>query len=321
MCNYGQAPPVTGASMVWFVQQALETIRSPLDELLVSPSGNMLDPAEVPLDARRRIYGLVAAFQAPKICIETRAETVTPETVDELATALPSKQVAVEMGLESSSAWILRFCMNKVSEPSTFTAASDLLRSIGMRVYANLSLGPAFLTAGEAIEDAYESVSWALEHGADTALVFPMHVKPHTLLSWLRQRDSYRPPSLWSLIEVLARIEPRLLPRVNISWYRSNDADGSQVSASPTTCPRCRSRILTLLDGFREQPCASTVVDLASEECGCKDAWRREIATVPDMALPARVLRHYEALARGFGLSEWWAAHHEEVRDSVLSSR
>ncbi len=318
MCNYGHARSVPEDSMVESVRQGLERVPRGVDELYVSPSGSLLDPVEVPHRARRLIYELVASFPCSKFSLETRAETVTPEAVDELVAAMGARRVAVGMGLESSSPWILRFCINKKGHPTNFEAASQLLRGRGVGVYANVSLGPAFLTTSEAIDDACQTVQWALNHGADMALVFPMHVKGHTLLAWLHQRGLYRPPSLWSLVEVLARIEPEFLPRVTISWYRNDYGDGPQVVVSPSTCPRCRPRVLESLDRFRENPTSSAVAHLVAQECECKDAWRTEMEEAPERALPERVLDQYEQLARAFNLMDWWSARDEEIRAEVL---
>lgn len=161
---------------------------------------------------------------------------------------------------------------------------------------------------------------WALEHGADVALVFPMHVKPHTLLEWLATNDRYRPPSLWSLVEVLTRIEPGLLPRVSTSWYRSDYGAGSRVLLEPTTCERCRRRVVGLLDRFREALDRATVAALAAQTCTCRDVWREEVETTNAVPLPERVIAHYDLLARSFGLDAWWQAHRTEMVQSLQSS-
>jgi len=128
MCNYGRAYSVTEEAMVQSVESALESIVEPVDELFVSPSGSMLDPAEVSPAARRAIFRRMASFRAPKVCIETRAETVTPATVEEVASTFAAKSVAVEIGVESSSPWILRFCINKATNPARFVASGRMNR-------------------------------------------------------------------------------------------------------------------------------------------------------------------------------------------------
>lgn len=320
MCNYGHGPKVTDDVMVEAVADALETIKEPVGELFVSPSGSMLDPHEVPESARVRIMKLLAAFPAPKVCLETRAETITPGVVDHLVATLSGKRLTVELGLESSSPWIQQFCINRASRRGSFERAAGYLRRHGVRVAANISLGTAFLTAAEAIDDARRSIAWALENGADQVVVFPLHVKPYTLLSWLHDRGLYRPPSLWSLVEVLSRVAPRDLHRVIISWYRDDYGPADQPVFPPTTCRDCRERVLILLDRYRHRPSTEALTALAAEPCECKDEWREEVARAPDMSLGERVLRHYDVLAGEFGLVDWWAGQREHVRAELLES-
>jgi len=317
MCNYGQAHPVAGDTMVESVRLGLESVPAGVEELYISPSGSLLDPLEVPPEARRLIYQLVASFPCSRFSLETRAETVSPRAVSELVAAMGGIPVSVGMGLESSSPWIRRFCINKKGHLGQFEESSRLMHERGVGVYANVALGTAFLTASEAIDDARSTVQWALGRG-DTALVFPMHVKAHTLLEWLYRQACYRPPSLWSLIEVLASIRPEDLPRVNISWYQSNYGDGSDVIDSPSTCPRCQPRVLELLDRFRDNPSSSTVADLVACECECKGVWRKEVASRPERPRAQRVIEQYENLARAFNLMDWWSTHQSEVVAQML---
>ena len=85
----------------------------------------MLDPGEVAPEARRRILALMRAHPAPVLEFETRAETVTPEVAAEVADALRGKMVAVTLGLESSSAFVQRYCVNKGSSPERFARAAE----------------------------------------------------------------------------------------------------------------------------------------------------------------------------------------------------
>ena len=320
ICNYGHGTVDAAEQMVAAVDSALQTIRGNIDELFVSPSGSMLDPTEVPPEARLAIYRRMAAFSSSKVCIETRSETVTIATAQELATVFADKTIAVEMGLESSSPWIQRFCINKGNDPKQFCRAAALLKEHEIRVYSNICIGTPFLTAKEAIEDARRSVKWALAHGADVAVVFPMHVKPFTLLGWLYERGLYQPPSLWALIEVLACVDPIFLPQITISWYRGNYGPPSGLIRSPTTCPLCQSRVLELLDHFREDPSRTTLDALTAEECTCKELWQKEVASAPDTPLVVRVQHHYDYLAKEFGLLSLWGEFQDVFLTESLGS-
>ncbi len=309
MCNYGRSEPPQPDAMVESVRQALLALEHPVDELMVSPSGSLLDPAEVPEEARRRIYALMAAHPASVLLLETRSEWVTPETADELrAIRPPGRGVTVEMGLESVDRWVRRFCINKGGSPADFARAAGLLRERGLGVYANVCLGTAFLSPAEAIDDAVATVRWALDNGADRAVVFPLHIKPYTLLDVLSRDGGYAAPSLWSLVEVLRRLGPTLAGRVEIAWYRSYYDREGKITRSPDTCPHCRDAVVGLLDDYRARQDHGTVDTLSAYPCTCRDAWAASLAATHG-ARADRVATAYRSLANAFGLGNWLAAN------------
>lgn len=320
MCNYGIGPKVSGKEMVEAVRQALAAISVEVHELLVSPSGGMWDPMEVSPEALRCIYQLVGTFPMNKFLIETRAETVTPEAIDELLHYFPEKALGIELGLESACPWVQRFCVNKGSNPEMFEVAAEHAHSRGVDVYANVCLGTAFLTPQEAIEDAVKTVQWAFDHGAGVAVVFPLHIKPYTLLAALHQRGVYQAPSLWSLVEVLKQFDQERLDKIEISWYRSYYDDESKIVYSPTTCPCCYNTVIELLDDFRATQRAAVVAELDELQCDCKKRWRERINRTATKPLQRRVLDSYRKLATEFGLGDWWSANSPRIEHGLLSS-
>jgi radical SAM enzyme (TIGR01210 family) len=319
MCNYGTSPSPSTGAMVESVKQALAAFDQPISELMVSPSGSMLDPVEVPQEARSRIYSLIAAFPTSKVLLETRSEWITEEHLLELCASQPiGRQLAVEIGLESIDPWIRRFCINKGGSIADFVRAAKLAHQHGVEVYANVCLGTAFLSPLEAIEDAVVTVIWALKNGADHAVVFPLHVKPYTLLDTLYQRDAYAPPSLWSLVEVLRRIEPELHSKVEIAWYRSYYDTDTKIHRSPDTCPVCREDVLSQLDQFRANQSTQTITTLSDYACVCHGRWSDSLAANTD-GLAKRVEAEYYRLGAEFGLDEWLATDGIGLIDAIRS--
>lgn len=312
MCNYGAGPPVSIQDMVRFVSDGLASV--PLDDramLLVSPSGSMFDPWEVPGQARESIFRLVR--DTPYWCYhcETRAETLTEDGVSRCAQLLRDKEVCIEIGLESADPWILQYCINKSLSLDTFVNAVALLRRHRLIPLANIIVGATFLSPGEAIEDAVNAIGWALAHGVERCVLFPVHVKRFTLLEWLWQRGLYHPPSLWSLVEVLVRLGPDLANRVTISWYKSYHGDyaghdrslGKLFLASPTTCPACSPTVMAMLDAYRDSCDYSVISQLARFDCDCRLHWRASLQSEELPALADRVGQYYKAIGEVFRVS------------------
>ena len=51
-----------------------------------------------------------------------------------------------------------------------------------MSACTNVLLGAPFLCERDQLDTAVKSVNWAFEQGTDSVVVFPMNIKPFTLL-------------------------------------------------------------------------------------------------------------------------------------------
>jgi uncharacterized Fe-S cluster-containing MiaB family protein len=268
----------------------------------------MFDEWEVPDDARREILSLVRETRCRSLSCETRADTLADRNVKEYVSILDNKATSIEIGLESASAWVLKYCLNKSLKPSSYLKAIRLLRKHGVRSIANITLGSPFLSVSESIEDAVASVVWALDAGTDECTVFPVHVKQWTLAEWLWRRNLYSPPSLWSLVEVLWRLGPQLMPKVTISWYKPyrqktgrSELDLAKDLAlvlSPTTCDHCVAEVVDMLDTFRCGGNFTLVERLKTFRCPCKAQWQASLENRPPLQIGERVRLAYETIGR-----------------------
>ena len=325
MCNYGVSDgiPKTVAGDIRTAIQAAHL--DPHATLLVSPSGSMFDPREVPDDTRVAILEAVAETAAGTVVCETRPETVTDDRMAEFVAAIAPKEGVIELGLESADPWVLQWCVNKRLDLAQFKRAVETCHNHGIRVLANISLGTAFLSPGAAIGDAERAVRWAMAIGVDACVVFPMQVREWTLLSWLWRHELYEPPSLWSLIEVLRRTAPEYPGRVSAAWYRDYNADLPQAAvsmpilASPSTCPLCVHRVIESLDQYRGSASVGTLDGLTASACACRDAWIESIAnTAIDLDL---VTGAYAAVGASVMGQAWWADHRDRVLADLVASR
>jgi radical SAM enzyme (TIGR01210 family) len=241
--------------------------------------------------------------------------------MEEYARILNNKTAVIEIGLESSDPWILRNCVNKSMSLEDYVRAIGIASSHGVRTNANVLLGHAFLTESEAIDDAVASIAWALDQGTDRCVLFPTHVKPWTLIQWLWENGMYEPPSLWSLVEVLRRLDPEQAKNVFISWYRPQYDEehirhGKRSSRFPTTCPDCRDSVLDLLDEYRRSRDYVVIENLISQNCSCKTEWQALIGSKPDGSLTERVARSYEIIGPRILTPENWQREHSKLSTS-----
>lgn len=313
MCNYGKGYVLSDEETLHAVKTGLLSLPTTITELFLSPSGSFLDDNEVSPHIRQKIYKIVEKLDVDYFAFESRAELVDKQKLDELRTLLPNKKIAVEIGLESSDNFVREFCINKGNKIEDFIVSAQTVRNFGFECIANVSVGPAFLSQEEAVNDAIETTLWALKNGADTVVLFPMHVKPYTLLDWLYRRGYYNPPSLWLLIEVLFKLGEENSKYVDISWYRSGYSDSKKIVASPDSCDKCKPIIYELLDEYRKGRNFDVIKKLYQLECDCKKEYLENKHRDGYTPLLQRVLNCYSLLARDFGLLDWWTNHIEEI--------
>lgn len=297
MCNYGAGPRALPPQ---FMQQAVARALAELPvepaELMVSPSGGMLDEREVPRLARTAIFQEMSRSKSELLMIETRAETATAARLQEFRDAFPDRALAIEFGLESSSPWISEFCVNKGAEPERFVTAAAAARARKIAVYANVCVGTAFLSEREAVEDAVQTARWAWANGASRVVLFPLHVKRFTLLHELHQAGRYAQTSLWTLVECLHRLGPGNSHRLEIAWYKTYYTQESKATFPPTTCAQCVSQVVEQLDRYRQTLDFAVVEELAAFPCPCREQWQRGLCADEPLPLSARVGRAYEFL-------------------------
>lgn len=325
MCNYGVGKTVS-ETVVSDIRAALQAI--PLDAastILVSPSGSMFDPREVPDDVRVAILKAVAETNAGTVVCESRPETITNERMQQFSEIIGPKQGVIELGLESANAWILQWCVNKRLDLDEFHRAVDTCHRHDLKVIANVSLGAAFLPPRAELEDAERTVLWAMESGADACVVFPIHVRDWTVLGWLWKHGNYQPSSLWSLIEILQRVGSTFPKKVSTAWYRDYNVDSAvagtsmPILASPTTCPCCIDQVLEALDDYRATGDSASLAPAVALGCHCREEWLDQLGDAELDLVEMR--RTYSELGTGVMGRRWWQEHGTQVLDDLTRTQ
>ncbi len=220
-------------------------------------SGSFLDEREVPPSFAKR---LVESFgsSARRILIESRPEYITYETLSPLKGY--AEEIEVALGLESSSDRVRLRSINKGFTFEDYMRAINAVKEEGLISKTYLLLKPPFLTEREALTDAVNSVK-AVDGVTETISVNPVNIQNRTLVEHLWKRGLYRPPWLWTLLEVLKTpTESRLMS--------SPSAGGGNRGAH--NCGKCDKEIIERIEEF------SVTQDraLLDTDCPCRDDWR-----------------------------------------------
>ncbi len=214
MCSYPTSAPKTKWSqddIVKYVKKALKTVEGE-NEIAVRmfTSGSFLDDSELKPETRRRIFRILARIETVKeIVIESRSELVRPRAVEELAEIADGVHFEVALGLETANDDIADVSINKGNTFSDFIRASEIIHEAGAFVKSYLLLKPAFLSERDAIEDLKRSIVKAAPY-TDTFSINPTNVQRGTLYERLWEKREYRPPWLWSVVDVLIWAKSKL---------------------------------------------------------------------------------------------------------------
>ena len=304
MCNYGKGHSIDERDVLREIRHSIACLPSDLDELIVTPSGSMLDDEEVAESQRNHILDLFRNKYINRFLLETRADTVSLEKLDAIRQRIKSREFCVEIGVENTNEWILRNVVNKNLMRGDIENAIDVVHKAGMKAYANIGIGFPFLNEMQNIKCALQSIQDAFSMGFDYVVFFPYHVKPGTLLEYLWRDNRYHCISLWSFIDVLHKLSADLSHKVQISWYKNYYTDKSKILESPWTCDACIHEVLTELDNYKNYPGVESLYGLRENNCSCYDSWKNSLCCQSTELEFSEIQRQYEKIAFDFKVPE-----------------
>src|SRR5437016_4208336 len=170
---------------------------------------------------------------------------------------------------------VVREAVQHVGGLKARARATERAHAAGATLKTDLLGKPAFLTELEAIEDAVRSGHEADPH-SDTISFNPVNVQSRTIVDRLFRRGEYRPPWLWSVVEVLERT------RDVKAHVKSHPTAGGMVRGAHN-CGSCDRRVVNAIEEFS----LGLRRDFDDLSCECKDVWRAYSEMQEFMLTPA----------------------------------
>ncbi|MDG6243401.1 MAG: archaeosine biosynthesis radical SAM protein RaSEA [Methanolobus sp.] len=230
-------------------------------------SGSFLDTKEIPIEVRHKVLSeLDNDERIVKVLAETRPEFVTAENVKDCTGILRNTAFEVAMGLETSSDLIRRQSINKGFSFKDFTDAASIARLNGVTVKSYLMLKPPFISEKDALEDIVTTVRDAAKY-SDTFSINLCNVQRGTFVEYLWERRQYRPPWLWSIVDILKRAKAEFPDMVITS-----DPVGAGSKRGPHNCRECSHAVA---DAIRLFSLTQDISCLEQLTCDCKDLWEQ----------------------------------------------
>jgi hypothetical protein len=259
MCGYAsEGAPATAEDLMVQFNAAMKKLSGDDRVVKIYTSGSFLDPLEMPEEARAKILEDLQSRGIEKLVIESRPEYITQNRIEE---CLSSIKTEFAIGLETANDLIRQKIIRKGFTFQEFIDAAMTVHDMGGKVKAYLLLKPPFLSEGAAIRDAIISAKAARQH-ADILSLNLCNIQRGTVVERLWEHGEYRPPWLWSAVEVLK----------NVSYPIICDPVGAGARRGPHNCGECDAAIAKAIRSHDLTQDPGIFDDL---DCNCKVAWQK----------------------------------------------
>jgi radical SAM enzyme (TIGR01210 family) len=271
MCGYvydsARKPPSHDDLMKQF-EHAMSRCRDEEFMVKIFTSGSFFDDAEIPeATPKEMLSRLGSDNHVKKVIAETRPEYVTQEKLKDAVYVL-GKKLEVAIGLETSNDLIRKDCINKGFSFSDFMRAGETAKKEGVTVKAYLLLKPLFLSERLAIDDMIRSIDDSAQVAGTISLNL-CNVQKGTLVDDMFERRDYRPPWLWSAVEVLKRGKDSHPDVVIMS-----DPVGAGSARGPHNCGKCDKDVA---EAIRIFSLSQDINVFSSLDCECRELWKKVV--------------------------------------------
>ncbi len=235
-------------------------------------SGSFFDPLELSEEIQIPIIEKLLQHY-DLLILESRPEYIIGRA-DKLKQFAGRLQVAI--GMESTNPDVLKYLINKNYTFEDFKKASEELHKNGISVRAYLLMKPPFMKEQEAIEDTIKSAR-DVSLFSDFISINPMNIQKGTLVESLYREGNYRPPWLWSVVQVLLSLRDLNVPVVSL-------ITGSGKKRGPHNGHSC-DRLFS--ESIRKYSETLDYKYLENLSCECKEIW--ESFKVGESLVPTQV--------------------------------
>ncbi|MBS3778426.1 MAG: archaeosine biosynthesis radical SAM protein RaSEA [Candidatus Thermoplasmatota archaeon] len=276
MCGYfndSMLSPVTADQLINQYQQAMKQYN---DESIVKifTSGSFLDENEIPKKVQEYILSDLND-KTKKIAVESRPEYITQDSMKLLNKTVTEAEFDIGIGLETSQDFIRKIAINKGFSFQDYLNSVNLTHENDFNVKTYILIKPPFLTEKEAIQDVKQTIDQVLQHTTTNDILSfnPASVQKNTLVEYLWRRNQYRPPWLWSIIEILT-----YAAKQTQQTRLQCDITGGGKKRGAHNCYQCDQNVLTAIKDFSLSQNPEIFHNVT---CSCQQLWYDQLHLEP----------------------------------------
>jgi radical SAM enzyme (TIGR01210 family) len=226
-------------------------------------SGSFLDDKEIKKEIQNNILKKLVTT-TEKISIESRPEFIKDTRLLDIKNILGSCILEIGVGLETADDFIRKNSLNKGFTFNNYIKAAEVINKYSFELKTYLLIKPPFLTEKQSIEDSIESVK-KIRNYTNTISFNPTNVQRNTYVNYLWSQRKYRPPWLFSVVEIL-KDSKKIAQDVKI---KCDIAGGGNIRGAHN-CRTCDRDFLNAISRFS---LSQGIRDLDNLDCECKEKW------------------------------------------------
>ncbi len=253
MCDYGnpRKENLTPNDIKDIMNEIFTNLKVNPKVLLINSLGSVFDKFEMSRNNFIILLDEISKLSIDVVIFETHYATIDNEVLTLIKNKLINKQISIEIGLESSNENYRRNYLNKIMDNEKLLDKVRLVKSFDFIIEANVIFGMPFLSIKEQIQDTIESIKWSFENNIDKVNLFPINIKPYTLLYKLYELGEYMPVQHKDFIYVLQQIPKEYIDKIYLCWYGNRTLNYNKKSAILPLCDKSDyDRIMQFYNNF-----------------------------------------------------------------------
>ena len=227
-------------------------------------SGSFLDDKEIPQSIRKKILERLYR-DADKVSVESRPEFITNDKLVEIKNIAGSKTFGIGVGLETADDFIREHCINKGFTFDVYKKAADIIKKHDFSLKTYVLVKSPFVSEKKAIDDAVKTIE-KIKDFTDIVSFNPCNVQRNTVVEFLWKHHEYRPPWLYSIIEILKKSK-----EIADDLLLKCDVTGGGNIRGAHNCKSCDRMYLKAISDFSLKQDIKIFNNL--KECECKEKW------------------------------------------------
>lgn len=308
MCDYGFSKVSHSNNKYVDEMKKIMNSHQNIKSLLLCTNGSFLNEMQISNDLLIEVLKVAGNSNVEEIQIETHYEDINLSKLETIKSVCNGKTVTIELGFETANQLYQDNIIMKQIDLNKIENTISKIQSYGFKVILNIMLGLPFLSTEEQLLDTFKSIKWAFNHNC-RAVVFPINIKPYTLLWHMNKTGFYEPISHWLLIHLLSMFEADDLSNITIAWYGDRDEGDENCeehTVFPLSCENCNHKLMkfyTLFnstnDSKKRYKLLKSILD-ESFDCDCLTEFKKNFHSKNDENFDLKYKEYVEKLKEDF---------------------